>query len=80
MKVITDNILYRNAEGVTVKYRIGKDRQMAPRGDYCAYMLKAVSIYVKIVLYTHKKINKQQKPILKIITHTEYMFWHIVTF
>ena len=47
-----------HAEGVEVKYRIGKDRQMAPRGDYCAYMLKTVSIYVKIVLYTHKQINK----------------------
>ena len=61
MKVITDDILNRNAEGVEVKYRIGKDRQMAPRGDYCAYMLKTVSIYVKIVSRTHKQINKQRK-------------------
>ena len=80
MKVITDDILNRNAEGVEVKYLIGKDPQMAPRGNYCAYMLKTVSINVKNVFYTHKQINKQRKLTLKIITHTEYMFWNIVTF
>ena len=58
MKVITDDILNRNAEGVEVKYRIGKDRQMAPRGDYCAYMLKTVSIFIKNVSCIQKKQNK----------------------
>ena len=49
--------------GVEVKYRIGNDRQMTPRGDYCAYMLKTVCIYVNIVLFTHKqpKINLSGK-------------------
>ena len=61
MKVITDDILNRNAEGVEVKYRIGKDRQMAPRGDYCAYMLKTVCINVKIVFFTHKQTNNQRE-------------------
>ena len=60
MKVITDDILYRNAEGVEVKYRIGKDRQMAPQGDDFAYMLKTVSIYEKnCIIYT--QTNKQTK-------------------
>ena len=60
MKVITDDILHQDAEGVEVKYRIGNDLQMTPLGDYCAYMLKPVCVYVNIVLFTHKQTNNQR--------------------